>query len=542
MGPGIQLVKPLLLLVVAVALLVPSPPPLGALERDPSLRGRTEDAIDRGVTWLVGRQTGDGSFPEFPGWPGSSTALAYYALRVAGASHDDPVTVRAWRATVRTNRGARLKTHSAATCLLALTARGEPAPPGPESTGVTLTDDEREWAAELAAVLVTNQKRDGCWSSGAGSSSRCDHGSAQMAILGLAAARRCSVEVDPSVWQRALAHFADAQQQRGPVVLFGVPVTTIAPRKMRGGDTRSRAIKREARGWGYGEIVSGAASPGVTAGIVAATLICRRELVASVGLSPRQRLDAGTAIDDGLAWVGEGWRPERATYRGAESRDGATPAVRVAPETLAASGPDYWAVERAADLAGVDWIGDVDWYGAGARALFVAQHTDGGWYRLGLPEHFAGASDPAQAKLTVGARVMETCHALLFLCRATTALVGGTTTPSTTASDPLFEWAATANDRRLVGDVVDLVLARWHRSRDARVRELLFDRATRLGPRIVPVLLAHLNCKEPYVRAGAHALLRRATALDFGYAATAPVGARKSAAARWRSWWLKAKD
>ncbi len=72
----------------------------------------------------------------------------------------------------------------------------------------------------------------------------------------------------------------------------------------------------------------------------------------------------------------------------------------------------YWiyAVERAADLAGVDKVGSHAWYPEGAQYLIDNQKADGSWNGL--------SSD---GKESVGGVIADTCFAILFLRRATKA-------------------------------------------------------------------------------------------------------------------------
>lgn len=62
----------------------------------------------------------------------------------------------------------------------------------------------------------------------------------------------------------------------------------------------------------------------------------------------------------------------------------------------------YWSLERVGVIYGVDKIGDVDWYDAGARTLVAAQGQDGSWQGV------------------YGAEV-DTSFAVLFLCKSNLA-------------------------------------------------------------------------------------------------------------------------
>ena len=76
-----------------------------------------------------------------------------------------------------------------------------------------------------------------------------------------------------------------------------------------------------------------------------------------------------------------------------------------------------WSLERAAALAGVEKLGDRDWYGEGAAVLLAEQKENGSW---------VGSESP----------FLATSFAVLFLSRSTRRVVAtekprleGTTTP-----------------------------------------------------------------------------------------------------------------
>ena len=98
---------------------------------------------------------------------------------------------------------------------------------------------------------------------------------------------------------------------------------------------------------------------------------------------------------------------------------------------------------------------------------------------------------------------------------------------------------------KLTGDdfeeFLDRVLARWRRAADATKRTQLFDGATSVGPSIVEPLIVRLDATDDADRAAAHALLRHATGLDFGYDPAAAPTAREEAVYWWQAWWMKSK-
>jgi hypothetical protein len=235
--------------------------------------------------------------------------------------------------------------------------------------------------------------------------------------------------------------------------------------------------------------------------------------------------ESETSVRDGLAWLGRSF----------------TVRTNPGPKNTMA-GPSwhhYWlyAVERAGVLAGVDWMGDRDWYGEGAEFLCDLQAKDGGWWAGFLapvpvrPDRLA-----AQPEVAVSPQsVLDTCFALLFLKKGTTPVRRGAVTQP--ADDIRFDRAASlaAND---FGDFLDLVLLRWRRATDEDVQRRLFDGATSVGPRIVEPLLVRMDSADAEDRAVAHALLRHATGVDHAFDARADAAAREAALVRWQGWWL----
>jgi hypothetical protein len=68
-------------------------------------------------------------------------------------------------------------------------------------------------------------------------------------------------------------------------------------------------------------------------------------------------------------------------------------------------------------LAGVDWMGEHDWYGRGAEYLLANQEKSGSWSES-------------------GPRIVTTCFALLFLKRGTKPVMRGAVTNSCRSAGP----------------------------------------------------------------------------------------------------------
>ena len=115
----------------------------------------------------------------------------------------------------------------------------------------------------------------------------------------------------------------------------------------------------------------------MTAGSLGAVVICRSELLGGSGYHKRLDTKAETAIWDGIAWLGRHF------------------AVDQNPEMRGWHLYYLYALERAGVLAGVEWMGEHDWYGEGADFLMGTQEKSGRW---------AAGSD---------GEIISTCFALL---------------------------------------------------------------------------------------------------------------------------------
>jgi hypothetical protein len=245
------------------------------------------------------------------------------------------------------------------------------------------------------------------------------------------------------------------------------------------------------------------------------------------------KLDAESerAVRDGLAWLGENWNPTGVLV----------PSADMSPKFRDALGTgicpyEFYGAERAGILAGVEWMSELDWYGTGAASLLSRRLPDGSWTGLD-----AGLMVEDLVARKAAYRYVDTCFALLFLKKGTIPVSRGALTTGGDDTDINFGEAAKLTGRDLE-DFVELVLGRWRRTTDEDVRRRLFDGATSAGPRIVEPLLVRLDWTDPARRAAAHALLRHATGLDFGYAADGPPEARDEAVMKWQEWWMTTKD
>jgi len=540
------------LLLVLAGVALGGDPPRAGIPRTAKFQQGVDAAIDRGVGWLREAQRADGAWPDFPGFPGATTALAYHTLRVCGVKRDDPAAVRAWDAAKRLYAREKLQTYSAAIYLMAIASHGDPVSTPTDDRDVHLKPDDAKWAREIAGCLAAAQDDEGGWSysvatdaepsgSGAGAAAGArrrgrngafDHSNTQYALLGLKCAARCGVPIDPDIWKRSLDHFIDAQEKEGPAVPRGRDAGARKPAAR--GATRDSALLDHARGWGYCESVGAldSAYPSMTAGGVSSVVICRSELLGTRAMTAKLDAESERAVWDGLAWLATSWKPHWLEL----------PAGAELPREfrdLISSGVnlyEFYGVERAGVLAGVDWMGPLDWYGEGADVLVAAQEKDGSWSGIG---NGLVAEDKAAAKKS--RRVVDTCFALLFLKRGTTPVRRGAVTQGGADDDINFAVASKLGDKDFA-DFLDLVLARWRRATDEAVKTRLFDGATSVGTRIVEPLLVRMDFRDAADRASAHALLRHATGLDFAFVADATAELREAALVKWQTWWMTSKD
>jgi hypothetical protein len=537
----------LLLLVAGVA--IGGDAPRGGIPRAANFQEGVDAAIERGVAWLRTRQRADGSYEDEEGYPGAITALAYHTLRVCGVARDDPASVRTWNAGRKLYARQSLRTYSAAIYLMAIASHGEAVATATDDRDVRLSPEDAKWAREIAGCLAGAQNDRGGWSyhvapdadpaggggSGAGAKRfgnflpHYDHSNTQYALLGLKHAARCGVPIDDGVWKRSLEHFLAAQEKTGPEVRRRPLGRTPVPK----GATNDAPSVDQARGWGYltGDVAGRnrrGAYASMTAAGVSSLVICRSELLGSHLMTARLEAESERAVWDGLAWLGSRWPV---------TSSGELPSGLIeqfAPQFI--NHYEYYGVERAGVLAGVDWMAGLDWYGVGAEALVEAQTRDGAWRPREGPD-----LGPALKPLDGPHTVVDTCFALLFLRRGTTPVRRGAVTQGGADDDINFAVASKLGDKDFA-DLLDLVLARWRRATDDAVKTRLFDGATSAGPRIVEPLLVRMDAADAAERTAAHALLRHATGLDFGFAADAKPELRDAALVKWQSWWMTSKS
>ncbi|MDA1259678.1 MAG: hypothetical protein O3A20_03565 [Planctomycetota bacterium] len=139
------------------------------------------EAIDRGVTWLLDQQLIDGSWPDQQAeYRNGTTALALYTLLKSGVNPRHPAVLQAL---AYLQSYPAEKTYVAGCQLMAAAAMHDP--------------QHEWWAEETAGDLLSWQEGNGGWSYPSGHD---DLSLTQYAALGLRAAEALGIEVPPEVW------------------------------------------------------------------------------------------------------------------------------------------------------------------------------------------------------------------------------------------------------------------------------------------------------------------------------------------------------
>ncbi len=380
----------------------PSSRPASPADPDRDLAERVDVAVDYGVRWLRRAQRPDGSWGPFENSAGLQfrsgyTALALLALLASDVNKFDPPLGKGFR--WLEENPARL-TYEVGLAMMAHDLRAAPLH---ERLAVERMDPSerrayrfprdlgaRERERMLGYVAQLEKHRfQGLWGYGPYPTEG-DVSNAQYALLGLKAAVRCGLKVDPEVWADSLDYYLRCQIPRGPAVKLA---------RLKGIDKAGRpefySVSAVARGWSYayGNLDEGGVSGGRACIGTSALILCREELLkpGAGAAGARARSKAAKieeAIRDALAWLDANFSVE--TNPGH---------------------PDYhhyylYALERAGVLTGSRYIGTHDWYREGAEFLLRDQRPDGSW--------------PAQGW---SPETPNTSFALLFLKRSTFPVV-----------------------------------------------------------------------------------------------------------------------
>ena len=362
----------------------------GARAEEPSPE-TVSAAIEKGVSWLKGRQRDDGSFGPCVGGPVGydgekvssrecyalgPTAFALFTLAVCGVPKDDPVIERGMKWLKETpGRDYGYASYESSAISLMLTAvNGTRPPPNAKARlrsttqkpppGSAFTPEEWRWMHERVRHLIGPDscfRRDGGFGYHAGKGKYADVSATQFGILALRA-----------------ASFA------------GYPVEKVRSRVWR--DTAE--FLKEIGNGGFPYHGGHVPTRGMTAAGVSTLLVCREQLAFLNAKEPRWLEDL---LQGGLVFMDAAFD------------------VRSNPSSHFHGADHYhychlYAIERAGVLSGRKEFGGKAWYPAGAAWLLEKQAPSGSWTD-------ETCMDPQD---TLG-----TCFALLFLKRATPVITPG---------------------------------------------------------------------------------------------------------------------
>ncbi|MCR4317183.1 MAG: hypothetical protein NUW37_12660 [Planctomycetes bacterium] len=398
-------------------------------------------AIKFGAQYVAGTQRSeDGGFPFFGGgsnWEEGAAALA--TLVMVKSREYAPGSDRVRKAfefirkkmTEHFNSDKGLATYSVAFTMMAIEACNveNSAHQGrPGSSDAWFAPGDREWMKDMAEWLAKNISGENIWGY---PDKTPDLSNTQVALLGLASAHRCKVDVDdPSIYRKVLDRLLEAQQRDGEVIPRELviydrdevqargPRETISSGGISWGDTNGNFGDR-ARGFGYRPVEQGAYGSMTCGGIV--SLVLCKGILTGMGEEIEGELSRkiDQSIYDGLAWLRKHYVLDK------------NPS-----DTGAEIGWHYYylySLERVGVLVGTEFIGRHMWYREGARYLVDAQVKDrgdnlGSW----LAPTNAQAGQTSESLYRFG----DTCFAVLFLKRSTMPLRAVITPPPERPTTP----------------------------------------------------------------------------------------------------------
>ena len=412
---AVRFLLPALLLLCSVELSAADKDP----KDDPKFIRAVGTGIEKGVAWMLSKQSPTGKFPAFEDPRGQVYELGMHALGtlavLKGGHPLDSIEVTKALKMLRTlyeRNQSVLKTYEAGLVLMALEAKYTAVPPRkkpgqkvkPPKKKFKVSAADRKWIEEISLWLQTKQRPAGLWRY---PESGQDLSNTQYAALGLWSAHRLGVDVDPGVVRRMIEETMRRQQKQG----VSVPFILDPKLHERKTDERRSGASIEAKGWRYmpevvvteggkqRKIVYPYSGSMTSAGI--AILAIGRDI-----LGPKDRWLEGEhdrhlrrAMWEGLAWIQNNWDLED------------NPGQK-------GNWPFYWlyGLERCCRLSGVDHVGYHDWYYMGCMRLLEDQRGDGSWPKK------QRMRPPGGENVRWWSDQVDTAFAILFLCRATPEL------------------------------------------------------------------------------------------------------------------------
>ncbi|MDF1660929.1 MAG: hypothetical protein P1V97_04125 [Planctomycetota bacterium] len=408
---------------------------------------KVKSSIEKGVKWLKSRQQSDGSFDEgykteFPIGP---TALATLTLIKAG--HGSSKEVK--KALAYLHMTKFKKTYGTGLLIMALEALYAPSKKqlqdnkNPYKTLVrkrfrkARPADKKLMIGAVDWLMKTRHKP--MWGYPFGGpgmgGGEWDHSNTQYALLGLGSASRLGLKPKTKDLYEVLDQMLKGQETKGPKVKpFFVPAADApfkdinkfakdlakarAKAKKGGADGTVPRIKKfyesfeakpmNARGWAYFPLKGNPsppnnhpatgmahmfkANPSMTAASMAIVIILK-SLLEKTSPWKKYRKAVNQAIRDGAAYLAHNW-------------------------TLEDTGHPYYylyGLERVGVLTGCHKFAGHDWYNEGGKKILGAQSANGAW-GSDNPVANGGIAQTPNA-------VPQTCFAILFLAKATVAVI-----------------------------------------------------------------------------------------------------------------------
>ncbi|MHC4224470.1 MAG: hypothetical protein ACYSX0_07090 [Planctomycetota bacterium] len=384
-------------------------------KKDPKWLEKVHTSIDRGVAWLLAKQSTSGTFPAFEDSRGAIYELGMHALAtltvIKGGQPLDSVEVRkalrSLDALYKIHRNS-IYTYEAGLVLMVLDAKYFTTPPRKKKTArkkkkPRIDEFDLKMATEISTWLQTKQKPAGLWRYPQGGK---DMSNTQYAALGLWSAHRLGVKIHKGVVRRLLDGTLQRQQKDGKDVPYIPDPRLVAKRKT---DERRSGTTIKARGWRYMpketittedgkriERVYPYSGSMTTAGI--AILAIGRDILGEDDswLKGSQDRILRQSMWEGLAWLQDNWD----LYDNPGQKG---------------NWPFYWiyGLERAAQVSGVEFVGRHDWYVEGCNRLMADQKPDGSW-----PVN-QRMKPPGGQNIRWWSDQVDTCFAILFLAKAT---------------------------------------------------------------------------------------------------------------------------
>ncbi|MBI3819089.1 MAG: hypothetical protein HY286_10395 [Planctomycetes bacterium] len=330
-------------------------------------QNRVDNAIDRGIKYLLNYQCRDGSWGYHAYFfPAGETALCAYTLLKCGIPASHPALQRAF---AYLDGIEPAETYVVSCMLSAYEATGNPA--------------YKAKIQQLSGILTGYNER-GLWSypNSWGSPWRAEKGlidlsNTQFAVLGLRAAHKGGVDIPAALWKQIIESALKFQEIPRIMDASGSPKT----------DGTTTTGKIQVAGFSY------RAGEGAYGSMTAAGICILKIALENVksSLSSAQVRTVQNAIDSGVNWLAENFTITSNPKKG-----------------------DWvyyylYGLERVGAFLKIDKIGEHDWYREGADWLISKQGNDGAW----------AESDHAEA---------DTCFALLFLRRASAPIITGNDT------------------------------------------------------------------------------------------------------------------